>query len=182
MVAFGYVFLTPEKADVLPILICRDHVCGRMGATCFERKGPTAYSISFLVDWRTHLKDENEPSMKVLQEAMIHSCVEVVVTEMKRQCRMLRISAEHNTNVRITDDISLLNWLLHFAMQFLNKMRTGRRWRKPTVQFGEKFWLHKIREEGINSSVKRMIQGILVGHHDRTRATSHITKSGIVRG
>ena len=30
--------------------------------------------------------------------------------------------------------------------------------------------------------MKRRIQGIFVGHHDRTRATSYITKSGIVRG
>ena len=41
------------------------------------------------------LKDENETSMKVFQEAMIHSCVEVV-RETKRQCRILRISAGHN--------------------------------------------------------------------------------------
>ena len=34
---------------------------------------------------------------------------------MKRQCRILRISAEHNTSVRITDDISLLNWFPHFG-------------------------------------------------------------------
>ena len=41
---------------------------------------------------------------------------------------------------------------------------------------------HQIGEEGINSFVKRIIQGIFVGHHDRTRANSNITKSGIVRG
>ena len=135
-----------------------------------------------LVDWRILLKDENEPSMKVFQEMMIRSCVEVAVREMKRPDRILRISAEHKTSVRITDDISLLNWIPHFAMQCLNKMRTGRRWRKPVVQFGENFWFHKIREEVINSFVKRIIQGIFVGHHDRTRAIPYIAKSGIVRG
>ena len=144
MVAFDYVFLTPENADIFPILICRDHVCGRTGATCCERKGPTAYSISFLVDWRVLLKDENEPRMKVFQEMMIHSCVEVAVREMKRPGRILRISAEHKTSVRIIDDISLLNWIPHFAMQCLNKMRTGRRWRKPMVQSGAEVWFRKI--------------------------------------
>ena len=39
---------------------------------------------------------------------------------------------------------------------------------------------HEIGEEGVNSFVKRIIQGIFVGHHDRTRAMSYITKSGIV--
>ena len=128
------------------------------------------------------MKDENELSMKVFQEAMIQSCVEVAVRETKRQCRIHMISTEHNTSVRITDDVSLLNWIPHFAMHFLNKMRTGRRRRKPMVQFGEKFWFHKIGEESINSSVKRRIQGIFLRHHDRTRAIPYIAKSGVVRG
>ena len=38
-----------------------------------------------------------------------------------------------------------------------------------------------MEEGGIKSSRKRRIQGILVGHRDRTRATPHIAKSGIVR-
>ena len=49
IVAFDYGFLTQENADTFPILICRDSRCGQTGATCCERKGPTAYSISFLV-------------------------------------------------------------------------------------------------------------------------------------
>ena len=52
-------------------------------------------------------------------------------------------------------------------------MRTGRRWKKSIAQFGE--------EEQI-SFVKRIIQGMFDGHHDRTRTISHVTKSGIVRG
>ena len=83
------------------------------------------------------LKDENETSMKVFQEAMIHSCVEVVVRETKRQCRILRISVGHNTSVRIKDEVSLLNWIPHFAVKLLNKRRIDRRWRKLMVQFGE---------------------------------------------
>ena len=49
--------------------------------TCYEREDDTSYLISFLVDSRILLKDENEPSMKALQEAMIQSCVEVAVRE-----------------------------------------------------------------------------------------------------
>ena len=120
--------------------------------------------------------------MKVFQAAMIQSCVEVAVRDTKRQYRILRISTEHNTSVRITDEVSLLNWIPHFAVQLLNKMRTGRRWRKPMVQFGEKIWLHNNGKEGINTSVKRRFQGIWVGHHDRTRAIPFSIKSGIVLG
>ena len=50
------------------------------------------------------------------------------------------------------------------------------------VQFGEKIWFQKIGEEGINSTRKRRIQGIFVGHRDRTRAIPYIAKSGGVRG
>ena len=114
---------------VLVLLICQDNRHGQTGATCCERKGPTAYFIPLFVDFikdldfrRIILEYENEPSMKVSQEAMIHSCV-VAVREMQRQCRILRISVEHSTSVRITDDSSLLNRIPYFAMQFLNKMR-----------------------------------------------------------
>ena len=84
MVSFDCVFLTPENADIFPILICRNNRHGQTGVTCGERKDPTSYLISFLLDWRIFLKDENELNMKVFQVAMIQSCVEVTVREMKK--------------------------------------------------------------------------------------------------
>ena len=50
------------------------------------------------------------------------------------------------------------------------------------VQFGEKIWFQMIGEEGINSSRKRRIQGVFVGHQHRTGAIPYIAKSGGVRG
>ena len=100
--------------------------------------------------------------------------------EVKRQWRSLRISAEQNTSVRIAEDSPLLSWLRRFAAQVMNKMRigkdgktnemrrTGRRWRKPMAQFGEKVWFRKIGEDGVSSFASRMTLGIFVGHHDRT--------------
>ena len=131
IVAFDYGFLTQEHADTLPILIFRDSRYGQTGATCCMRKGPTAYSISFLVGFikflgfrRIILKCDNEPSTKALQDAVIFACVGVevipqgppegdhmangrlgmAVREVKRQCRTLRLSAEQNTSVSIADD------------------------------------------------------------------------------
>ena len=49
IVAFDYRFLTQENPNTFPILICRDSKYGQTGATCSERKGPTAYFVSFLV-------------------------------------------------------------------------------------------------------------------------------------
>ena len=84
--AFDYGFLTQENADTFPILICRDSRYGQTGATCCEQKGPTAYSISFLVGFikdlgfrRIILTCDNEASTKALQDAVIHACVGVEV-------------------------------------------------------------------------------------------------------
>ena len=153
IVAFYYGFLTQENADTFPILICRDSRYGQTGATCCERKSPTAYSISFLVGFikdlgfrRIFLKCDNEPSTKALQDAVIHACagvevipqgppegdhmangrVEVAVRQVKRQCGTLRISAEQNTSVRIADASPILSWLPRFAVQVRNKMRIGK--------------------------------------------------------
>ena len=38
--------MTQEIADTFPIVICGDSRYGQTGATCCERKGPTAYSVS----------------------------------------------------------------------------------------------------------------------------------------
>ena len=120
---------------------------------------------------------------------MANGRVEMAVREVKRQCRTLRISAEQNTSVRIADDSPLLSWLLRFAAQVMNKMRigkdektsemrrTGRRWRKPMAQFGEKVWFRKIGEDGVSSFASRMTQGIFVGHHDRSSSVHYHERS-----
>ena len=151
IVAFDYGFLTQENADTFPILICRDSRYGQMGATCCERRRPTACSISFLVGFikdlrRIMLKCVNEPSTKALQDAAIHACVgvevirqgppegdhmangrvEMAVREVKRQCRTFRCSAEPNTSLSIADASPLLSWLPRFAAQVMNKMRSGK--------------------------------------------------------
>ena len=125
---------------------------------------------------------------------MANSRVEMAVREVKRHCRTLRISAEQNTSVRIADDSPLLSWLLRFAAHVTNKMvigkdgkttemrRTGRRWRKPMAQFGEKVWFRKFGEDGVSSFASRMTLGIFVGHDDRTGAVLCITKNDVVRG
>ena len=91
------------------------------------------------------------------------------------------------------NDSPLLSWLPRFAAQVMNKMRigkdgktsemrrTGRRWRKPMAQFGEKVWFCKIGEDGVSSFASRMTQGIFVGHHDRRGAVLCITRNGVVQ-
>ena len=59
---------------------------GFLTGKCSERKGPTAYSFSFIVGFIKDLgfrriikKCDNEPSTKALQDAVIHACVGVEV-------------------------------------------------------------------------------------------------------
>ena len=121
------------------------------------------------------LESDNDLSTKSFQDAVIQACagvqviphgphymangrVEMTVREVKRQRRTLWISAEQNTSVRIADDSTLLSWHLRFATQVMNKRRfgkggettelrrTGRRWRKPVAQYGEKVSFRKIGE------------------------------------
>ena len=47
------------------------------------------------------------------------------------------------------------------------------------AQVGQKIWFRKIGEAGVSSF---MLQGIFVGHHDRSGAVLCVTKSGVVRG
>ena len=82
IVAFYHEFLTQENADTFPILMCRDNRYGQTGATCCERKGPTAYSLSSLVGFikdpvfrRIILNCGNGPSTKAIQDAVIQACV-----------------------------------------------------------------------------------------------------------
>ena len=52
--------------------------------------------------------------------------VEMAVREAKRQCRTLRISAEHNTGMRIADDSPLLSWLPLLQQPATSRMRIGK--------------------------------------------------------
>ena len=149
IVAFDYGLLTQENTDTFPILIYQNNKYGRTRGTCCERKAPTPHSISFLVGFikdlgfrRTILKCDHEPRTKALQDAVIHACVgvevmpqeqlegghmpngrpEMAVKKVKRHCRTLRTSVEHNTCVRIAYD-SPLCWLPCFKAQIMNKMR-----------------------------------------------------------
>ena len=146
---------TGKRRHTFPILICRDSRYGQTGATCCERKGPTAYSIPFLVGFikdlgfrRIILKCGYEPSTKALQNAVIHRMcrsgsdpqgppegdhmangrVEMAVLRSeKRQCGTPRIFRCTKTPVYVSQmDSPLLSWLPRFAAQVMNKMRIGK--------------------------------------------------------
>ena len=169
----------------------------KTGATCCERKGPTAYSISFLVGF---IKDlgfrkiilicDNEPSTKALQDAVIHACaggevipqgppegdhmangrVEKAVREVKRQCRTLRNSSEQNTSVRIADGSPLLRWLPRFAAPVMNWMRIGKDGRTSEI---EENWS---KMEKANGAIWRKFGFEKIGEDGVISFASHMTQ------
>ena len=60
---------------------------------------------------------------------MANGRVEMAVREVKRQCRTLRISAEHNTGMRIADDSLLLSWLPRFCRASHEQNENWQRWK-----------------------------------------------------
>ena len=126
---------------------------------------------------RRRLKS-NESYM--LRTERVHTMSQFISNELNRQDLISKEMGFDFTEVKIKDDVLLLNWILHFAGQLLNKLRFG--FLQPKVQFGKKIWLQKIGEEGINSTLKRRIQGTFVGHQDRKRTIWYIAKNGGVRG
>ena len=66
-----------------------------------------------------------------------------------------------------------------------DQRRTGKRWRRQAVEFGEKaeFLMVAARREGrVAGDAERMLDGICVGHHERTGASLFLSESGMFRG
>ena len=70
MVDFDCGFLTQENADTFPILICRDNRHGQTGATCCERKGPTAHFIPLLVDFIKNVGFSRGPMSMTMEQVV----------------------------------------------------------------------------------------------------------------
>ena len=128
-VAFDYGFLTQENVDTFPSLICRDSKYGQTGATCCERKGPTAFSISCLVGFikdlgfrRIILNCDNEPSTKALQYAVhVWECKRfrkdhLRVTHGQRSCGFGCVRSE--TTMQDTPDL-VSQMTVHYSVGFL---------------------------------------------------------------
>ena len=96
--------------------------------------------------------------------------VENAVKEIKRFCRTLGIASELKRGERISDDHPVMSWLPRYASQVMNRFkigadrkstemrRSGRHWRKPVAQFGEKVWFRRTGEDGPSSFASRMTQ------------------------
>ena len=121
---------------------------------------------------------------------------EIGVREAKGQVRVLRSQLEANLGERLSEEEPILMWLPRHATNCINRYRigndgrtaeqrrTGRKWKRPAVTFGEKVYYRPIQKRGgaRNDAEMRMKEGIFVGHHERIGAHILLTPSGTQRG
>ena len=120
------------------------------------------------------------------------------VKQVKQMCRSLRLSFQKKLGQPLAQTDPVLQWIPHFAAQAITTTRkgkdgktpwereTGRKWRRPRLQFGEKVMLREAREQA-SGAVKRDWQPQMracrfVGYHARTSSIMGLSSDGLVLG
>ncbi|CAK0892249.1 unnamed protein product, partial [Prorocentrum cordatum] len=122
---------------------------------------------------------------------------EVAAREVKAQTRVLKSHLEQRLGRPQEWTEPLATWLVRHAANCLSRYRvqadgrapdqrrTGRRWRRQVVEFGERAKFHPVaarREARAAGDVERMLDGIFVGLHERTGAALFLSDRGLLRG
>ena len=122
---------------------------------------------------------------------------EVGVREVKAQTRVVKSHLEERLKRQLDGSEPLGTWLVRHSANCLSRYRiqndgktpdqrrTGKRWRRQVVEFGEKaaFLPVAARREGrVAGDAERMMDGIFVGHHERTGASLFLSERGLLRG
>ena len=122
---------------------------------------------------------------------------EVGVREVNAQTRVLKSLLEERLKRQLDWSEPLATWLVRHSANCLSRYRIqtdgktpdqrriGKRWRRQAVEFGEKaaFLLVAARREcRVAGDAERMMDGIFVGHHERTGASLFLSEHGLLRG
>ena len=116
---------------------------------------------------------------------------EVGVREVKAQTRLLKSHLEERLKRQLDCSTPLATWMVRHSANCLSRYRiqtdgktpdqrrTGKRSRCQAVEFGETALL---REGRVAGDAERMMDGIFVGHHERTGASLFLSERGLLRG
>ena len=122
---------------------------------------------------------------------------EVGVRKVKAQPRVLKSHLEERLKRQLDWSEPLATWLVRHSANCLSRhriqndrktpdqRRTGQRWGRQVVEFREKaaFLPVAARREGrVAGDAERMMDGIFVGHHERTGASLFVSERGLLRG
>ena len=110
---------------------------------------------------------------------------EVGVREVKAQTRVLKSLLEERLKRQLDWSEPLATWWLSTLSKLLVEGQNSSRWRRQDVEIGEKaaFLPVAARREGrVAGDSERMMNGIFVGHHERTSASLFLSERGLLRG
>ena len=122
---------------------------------------------------------------------------EVGVREVKAQTRVLKSHLEERLMRQLDWSEPLATWLVRHSANCLSRYRiqadgktpdqllTGNRWRRQAVEFGEKTVLLLVaarREGRVAGDADTMMDGIFVGHYERTGASLFLSERALLRG
>ena len=115
---------------------------------------------------------------------------EVGVREVKAQTRVLKSHLEERLMRQLDWSEPTATWLVRHSANCLSRYRiqadgkapdqrrTGKSWRRQAVEFGEKTEF----VGRVAGDAERMMDGIFVGHHERTGASLFLSERGLLRG
>ena len=108
---------------------------------------------------------------------------EVGVREIKAQTRILRSQLEQRLGSRIDEKDPLMSWIPRHAANYVSRYRNmddgrtpdqrrcGKTWKRPVVEFGESVHFRPVGENNaLRGGDQRLLRGVYVGHHERSRA------------
>ena len=120
---------------------------------------------------------------------------EEAVKKIKQQIRKMKGSLEDFFGEYLDPSHSLIAWLPRHAADLITKYkighdgktadqrRTGKKWKMPLLQFGERAHFRLLRAEARKSGFgQKLVQGRFVGFHSRSGCLLMMTEKGVVRG
>ena len=138
---------------------------------------------------------EGVPQESPVGDHQANGEAEAAVRDLKRQVRVLKISLESKLGLQLKDDDPVLAWMPRHAGDLINRYRrgedgktpeqrrTGKQWRKPALEYGERVFFREAVAAGLKNSFEAVMQeGRYIGHHGRTGALLCITPEGVKRG
>ena len=149
----------------------------------------TAVSAEVSVEW--------VPKTSPEYDHQANGAAEAAVREMKAQTRTVVSQLETSLGAKLGVESDVLSWACRYAANCVNRYRigsdgetaeqrrTGRKWRRPTVGFGERCYYRPAAKPGPHKNAmgeERMKEGTYVGHHERSGAALFLTPSGLQRG
>ena len=128
-------------------------------------------------------------------DSAANGLAKAAVWELKAQMRVIRSQVEQRYNQRLAEDDPLLAWTARYAASCISRFRIqhdgrtpeqrrcGRRWQRPTIEFGEQAMFHPARDKAKeHGALERSWRGVYVGHQERTGSALFLTPSGVERG